>query len=86
MAAVAIEPLGFGCRRDPLTIKKGAEATACQPSAGAALLFVQTMLGWRVYDVMRANRLDRNPQGTGRPPRGMHGHLRRRSYLDDSKH
>ena len=54
MAAVAIEPLGFGCRRDPLTIKKGAEATACQPSAGAALLFGQTMLGWRVYDVMRA--------------------------------
>ena len=54
MAALAIEPLGFGCRRDPTTVKKGAEATACQPSAGAALLFGQTMLGWRVYDVMRA--------------------------------
>jgi dienelactone hydrolase len=54
MAAVAIEPLGFGCRRDPVTRKKGAEATACQPSAGAALLLGQTMLGWRVYDVMRA--------------------------------
>ena len=54
MAAVAIEPLGFGCRRDPITRKKGAEATACQPSAGAALLLGQTMLGWRVYDVMRA--------------------------------
>jgi len=54
MAAVAIEPLGFGCRRDPITRKKGAEATACQPSAGAALLLSQTMLGWRVYDVMRA--------------------------------
>ena len=54
MAALAVEPLGFGCRRDPITIKKGAEATACQPSAGAALLFGQTMLGWRVYDVMRA--------------------------------
>jgi dienelactone hydrolase len=53
MAAVAIEPLGFGCRRDPITRKKGAEATACQPSAGAALLLGQTMLGWRVYDVMR---------------------------------
>ena len=54
MAAVAIEPLAFGCRRDPLTIKKGADATACQPSAGAALLLGQTMIGWRVYDVMRA--------------------------------
>jgi dienelactone hydrolase len=54
MAAVAIEPLGFGCRRDLVTRKKGAEATACQPSAGAALLLGQTMIGWRVYDVMRA--------------------------------
>jgi len=54
MAALAIEPLAFGCRRDPLTRGKGAEATACQPSAGAALLLGQTMIGWRVYDVMRA--------------------------------
>jgi len=54
VAAVAIEPLAFGCRRDPVTRKKGAEATACQPSAGAALLLGQTLLGWRVYDVMRA--------------------------------
>jgi dienelactone hydrolase len=54
MAAVAIEPMAFGCRRDPVTRKKGAEATACQPSAGAALLLGQTLLGWRVYDVMCA--------------------------------
>jgi len=54
MAAVAIEPLAFGCRRDPLTRAKGAEATACQPSAGAALLLGETMIGWRVHDVMRA--------------------------------
>ena len=53
MAAAAIETLAFGCRRDPVTRKKGAEATACQPSAGAALLLGQTMLGWRVWDVMR---------------------------------
>ncbi len=53
MAALALEPLGFGCRRDPITRKKGAEATACQPSAGAALLLGQSMIGWRVYDVMR---------------------------------
>ena len=54
MAALAIEPLAFGCRRDPLTRKGGATVTACQPSAGAALLLGQTMIGWRVYDVMRA--------------------------------
>ena len=53
MAAVAIEPLAFGCRRDPITARKGLGASACQPSAGGALLVGQTMLGWRVWDVMR---------------------------------
>jgi dienelactone hydrolase len=53
MAAVAIEPMGFGYRRDPRTIKGGPTASSCQPAAGAALLFGQTMLGWRVWDVMR---------------------------------
>ncbi|HEY2017326.1 MAG TPA: alpha/beta hydrolase family protein [Bryobacteraceae bacterium] len=53
MAAVAIEPMAFGCRRDALTKKKGLTAAACQPAAGAALLLGQTMIGWRVYDVMR---------------------------------
>lgn len=53
MAAVAIEPLAFGCRRDAVTARKGLSASACQPSAGAALLLGQTMLGWRVWDVMR---------------------------------
>jgi dienelactone hydrolase len=53
MAAVAIEPMAFGCRRDPITKKKGLNETACSPSAGAALLLGQTMIGWRVYDVMR---------------------------------
>ncbi|HTQ55294.1 MAG TPA: alpha/beta hydrolase family protein [Bryobacteraceae bacterium] len=53
MAAVAIEQMAFGCRRDPITRRKGLEATACQPAAGAALLLGQTMLGWRAYDVMR---------------------------------
>ena len=52
-AAIAVEPLAFGCRRDPVTRKKGLSATACQPSAGSALLFGETMIGWRVYDVMR---------------------------------
>jgi dienelactone hydrolase len=53
MAAVAIEPMAFGCRRDAVTKKKGAGTSACQPAAGAALLLGETMIGWRVYDVMR---------------------------------
>ncbi|MEP7364267.1 MAG: alpha/beta hydrolase family protein [Acidobacteriota bacterium] len=53
MAAVAIEPMAFGCRRDARTKSKGLGTSACQPTAGAALLFGQTMIGWRVYDVMR---------------------------------
>jgi dienelactone hydrolase len=53
MAAVAIEPLAFGCRRDAVTAHKGLSSTACQPSAGGALLVGQTMIGWRVWDVMR---------------------------------
>ena len=53
MAAVAIEPIAFGARRDPITARKGLGSTACQPAAGGALLVGQTMIGWRVWDVMR---------------------------------
>ena len=53
MAAVAIEPLAFGCRRDAITARKGLSTSACQPAAGGALLVGQTMIGWRVWDVMR---------------------------------
>jgi dienelactone hydrolase len=53
MAAVAIEPMAFGCRRDAVTKSKGLGASACQPAAGALLLLGQTMIGWRVYDAMR---------------------------------
>jgi dienelactone hydrolase len=53
LAAVAIEPMAFGCRRDSLTKAKGPTAYACQPVAGSALLLGETMIGWRVYDVMR---------------------------------
>jgi dienelactone hydrolase len=53
MAAVAIEPLAFGCRRDAITAAKGFGTSACQPAAGGALLVGQTMIGWRVWDVMR---------------------------------
>jgi dienelactone hydrolase len=52
-AAVAIEPMAFGCRRDAITAKKGAGASACQPAAGAALLLGETMIGWRVHDIVR---------------------------------
>ncbi len=54
LAAVAIEPLAFGCRRDAITAKKSLGTSACQPSAGGALLVGQTMIAWRVYDVMRS--------------------------------
>ncbi|HEY7303412.1 MAG TPA: alpha/beta hydrolase family protein [Bryobacteraceae bacterium] len=53
LAAVAIEPMAFGYRRDLVTREKGLSATACQPAAGSALLFGETMIGWRVWDVMR---------------------------------
>lgn len=53
MAAVAIEPLGFGCRRDAITARRGLGTSACQPAAGGALLVGGTMIGWRVWDVMR---------------------------------
>ncbi len=52
-AAFAMEPVAFGCRRDERTRVKGAGESACQPAAGAAFLFGETMIGWRVYDVMR---------------------------------
>jgi dienelactone hydrolase len=53
MAAVAIEPMAFGYRRDERTKADGPKASACQPAAGSALLFGETMIGWRVWDVMR---------------------------------
>ena len=53
LAAVAIEPLGFGCRRGEEAKRRGLSANSCQPAAGAALLFGETMAGWRVWDVMR---------------------------------
>jgi dienelactone hydrolase len=53
MAAMAIEPMGFGCRRDPINAKGGLSRKACDPAAGGALLVGQSMIGWRVWDVMR---------------------------------
>jgi dienelactone hydrolase len=53
MAAVAIEPMGFGCRRDEVNARRGLGQKACDPVAGAAMLIGQTLLAWRVWDVMR---------------------------------
>jgi dienelactone hydrolase len=53
MAAVAIEPMGFGCRRDPINARQGLARKACEPVAGGALMVGQTMVGWRVWDIMR---------------------------------
>ena len=53
MAAVAIEPMGFGCRRDPINARQGLSRKACEPAAGGALLVGETMVAWRVWDVMR---------------------------------
>jgi hypothetical protein len=53
LAAVAIEPIGFGCCRDERTRKKALSTSACQPVAGTLLLMGQTMFGWRVWDFMR---------------------------------
>ncbi|MFA4015318.1 MAG: hypothetical protein RUDDFDWM_000398 [Candidatus Fervidibacterota bacterium] len=53
-AVLAVEQLGFGHRRDERARSQSPETSSCQPAAGAALLFGETMLGWRVYDVIRA--------------------------------
>ena len=53
MAAVAIEPMGFGCRRDPINARQGLSRKACDPAAGGALLMGETMIAWRVWDVIR---------------------------------
>jgi dienelactone hydrolase len=53
LAAMAIEPMGFGCRRDAVNARLGLSRKACDPVAGGALMVGQTMIGWRVWDVMR---------------------------------
>jgi dienelactone hydrolase len=53
VAAVAIEPMGFGCRRDPINARTSLTRKACEPVAGGALMLGQTLIGWRVWDIMR---------------------------------
>ena len=52
--ALAIEQLGFGHRRDATARANRPKTSSCMPSAGAALLLGQTMIGWRVWDAIRA--------------------------------
>jgi dienelactone hydrolase len=54
LAALAIEPMGFGCRRDPINARQGLTRKACDPVAGGALMTGHTLIGWRVYDVVRS--------------------------------
>jgi hypothetical protein len=53
LAAVAVEPMGFGCRRDTLNARQGLSHKGCEPIAGGALMVGQTLIGWRVWDIMR---------------------------------
>lgn len=53
LAAVAIEQMAFGCRRDDKARGRDLGTSSCRPAAGAALLLGETMVAWRVYDVMR---------------------------------
>jgi dienelactone hydrolase len=52
-AAIAIEQSGFGCRRDPRNAGRGLAQKGCDPAAGMALMLGQTLIGWRVWDVVR---------------------------------
>jgi dienelactone hydrolase len=52
--AFAVEQFGFGHRRDAAARRSGGGASSCQPSSGAAFLLGETMVGWRVWDVIRS--------------------------------
>lgn len=51
---LALEMIGFGHRRDPAARKRGAGASSCMPAAGAAMMLGESMVGWRVWDTVRA--------------------------------
>jgi dienelactone hydrolase len=53
-ATLAVEQLAFGARRDDAARRAGPGVESCRPAACAALLFGQTMAGWRVWDAMRS--------------------------------
>jgi dienelactone hydrolase len=51
---LALEQVGFGERRPAARIAEGEAATSCHEDVGAALMLGETVLGWRVWDAMRA--------------------------------
>jgi len=53
-ATLALEMTGFGHRRDAAARARGAGASSCMPAAGAALMLGESMVGWRVWDTIRA--------------------------------
>jgi dienelactone hydrolase len=53
-ATFAVEQLGFGARRDDAARRAGPNENSCRPAACSALLFGQSMAGWRVWDAMRS--------------------------------
>ena len=53
-ATFAVEQLAFGTRRDEAARKAGVGENSCRPAACAAVLFGQSMAGWRVWDAMRS--------------------------------
>ena len=52
-AVLAIEQMGFGRRRDPASVGRGAADSSCMPAAGAGLLLGETMAAWRTWDAIR---------------------------------
>lgn len=50
----AVEQLGLGTRRDDAARAAGPAENSCRPAACAALLFGQSMAGWRAWDAIRA--------------------------------
>ena len=52
--ALALELMGFGHRRDPSARKGGPSVSSCQTASGAALMLGESMVGWRVWDTIRA--------------------------------
>src|SRR3712207_2104477 len=52
--AFAIEQISFGHRRDEQAKAAGAGASSCTRDSMAALMLGETVIGWRVWDAMRA--------------------------------
>ena len=50
----ALEQISFGHRRDTKARQTGPEASSCTRDAMAALMLGETIIGWRVWDAMRA--------------------------------